>query len=68
VLHGNDTRTEETLQITAAQLSTARAEIETSTAQLDQAHAQRQASEARESKLLDALRALGAEPRVSTER
>ena len=68
-------------RVTEEQLSTARAEIEASSArldavraeavssaaQLDQARAQRRTSEDRESKLLDALRALGAEPRVSTE-
>lgn len=64
---------------TEEQLSAARAEIDTSTAQLDQARAEARAqidqaqarwraSEARESKLLAALHALGAEPRFSTER
>jgi hypothetical protein len=57
---------------TEEQLSAARAEIEVSAARLDaaraEAHDQRRISEARESKLLDALRAFAADPRVSTER
>lgn len=55
------------IEASAARLDAVRAEAASSAAQLDQARAQRRASEARESKLLDALRALGAEPRVSTE-
>lgn len=48
----------------AARLDAARAEA---AVQLDQAHERRRASEARESKLLDALLSLGAEPRISTD-
>jgi hypothetical protein len=58
-------------QVTEGQLSAARAEIAASATRLDQAHAQARASEAlldnarmRESTLLDALRALGAAPRI----
>lgn len=60
---------------TEEELSAARSEIEASSTRLDQAHAQARANEAllsdsraRESALLEAMRALGAGPRVSTER
>ena len=59
--------TEEELRAARAEIETGAVRLASSTAQLDQAHAQQRASEARESKLLDALRALGVEPRVSTE-
>jgi GAF domain-containing protein len=53
------------LQIAEEHLRSARSQLEEAAARLEQAHALRQASETRESALLDALRALGADPRVS---
>ena len=59
-----------TAQVTEQRLASARLEIEANALQLDQARAQAQVTEAllddaraRESKLLDALRALGPAPR-----
>lgn len=56
---------DERLQTAEEHLRSARAQIEEPAARLEQAHALRRASETRESTLLDALRALGADPRVS---
>lgn len=70
---------DERLQIAEEQLRMARSQIEAgaagldktradATAQLDQAHALMRASEARESRSLDALRALGAGAGISPDR